>query len=87
MQQWDGHLSERVIHLVVHTRLIVACETPVPHMANNANDPSRGTHRLNPETFANNILAAESMLREIFVDDYHWFTPLSIVLIEEAALM
>ena len=55
-------------------------------MANNANDPSRGTHRLNPETFANNILAAESMLREIFVDDYHWFTPLSIVLIEEAAL-
>ena len=45
------------------------------------------THRLNPETFANNILAAESMLREIFVDDYDWFAPLSILLIEEAALM
>ncbi len=86
MQQPAGHLGERIVHLVAHARLIVARQAPVAHMTNYTYDlDRRGAHGRNPDMLANNILAAESMPGEIFVDDYYRFTALSIMLIEEAA--
>ena len=75
-----------VVHLVAYPRLIVACQPPVAHMADNTDDLDRsGAHGGNPDMLANHILSTESMPGEIFVDDYYRLTALLIVFIEEAS--
>src|SRR6266850_6494544 len=87
MQQRGGHLSKGVVHLIAHSRLIVAGQAPMANMANYAHyQNGAGTHGGNPDALADCVLRAEGMLGEIFVNHDHRFATDTIVFIEEATL-
>src|ERR1035438_3715390 len=86
MQERHGYLSKGVIHLISHSRLIVAGLAPMTHMANyahhqNGADADGG----NPNVLANYIPLAESVMGQIVVNHNHRLTVDAIVIIEEAA--
>src|SRR5438045_6276210 len=87
MQQRVGHLGKGVVHLIAHSRLIVASQAPMANMADYAHYQSRaGTHGGDPDALANCVFPAESMLGEIVVNHDHRFATDAIMFIEEAAL-
>src|ERR1700681_1754366 len=84
MQQRRGHLSEGIIHLIAHTRLIITSKAPMTNMANYAHHQNRAAHGGNPNAIANGVLWAKGMLSEIVVNDNHGFAADTIVLSEKA---
>src|SRR5437762_13958778 len=87
MQQRVGYLGKGVVHLIAHSRLIVASQAPMANMADYAHYQSRaGTHGGDPDALANCVFPAESMLGEIVVNHDHRFATDAIMFIEEAAL-
>src|ERR1700676_3223684 len=84
MQQLRGHLSEGIIHLIAHTRLIITSKAPMANMANYAHHQNRAAHGGNPNALANGVLCSKGMLGEIVVDHDHGFAADTIVFSEKA---
>src|SRR5437660_3105437 len=86
-QQRVWHLGKGIIELCAHLSLIVAGQTPIPHMAHYPHHPDGvGAHLWDPEALPDRLLSAEGVLRQNVINHYDELLAHAIVVIEESAL-
>src|SRR6266550_1369721 len=86
-QQRVWHLGKGIIELCAHLSLIVAGQTPMPHMAHYPHHPDGvGAHLWDPEALPDRLLSAEGVLRQNVINHYDELFAHAIVVIEESAL-
>ena len=85
VQQPIGDLRQRIVDLILNARLIVCAQSPVPDVADHADDLNRGrTDCRNPELLSDDVVTAEGMPREVFVHDDDRVASKPIVIVDES---
>src|SRR5882724_1498137 len=85
MQQGVRHLREGIVDLVADARLVVGCQTPMANVSYDSSDLHRiSAQSGNPKTFANWIVFAESVPRQVFVDYDNQLTADAVIFVKEA---